>query len=264
MMPNPQGMKSSKLDNYTIAFFKSLPREINHELRKNKLFKINSKKKNTFDPVTTHDRNIERFLRRKINKSFKNHNILGEEIKDKKTKSEFTWVLDPIDGTKNFIMGIPTWSNLIGLFYKNKSLISLANFPLLKKYYLAYNNKVFKFENNKRILVKSNNKLKKRVNIVVNTSRTLKRLNVKKLQKKFKGIFKVSGVDALNFCLLSEGKIDVIIEHGLKKVDYLPLLSIIKNSGASISDWKGKNNFKFGDVLISANKKIHKKILKIL
>ena len=106
--------------------------------------------------------------------------------------------------------------------------------------------------------------MKKNPSIVVNTSRTLKRLNVKKLQKKFKGIFKVSGIDALNFCLLSEGKIDVVIERGLKKVDYLPLLSIIKNSGASISDWKGKNNFKYGDVLISANKKIHKKILKIL
>jgi fructose-1,6-bisphosphatase/inositol monophosphatase family enzyme len=263
-MPNPQGMKSSKLDNYIISFFKSLPKEISYELKRNKLFKINNKKKNTFDPVTTCDRNIEKLLRRKINKSFKNHNILGEEIKSKKTKSEFTWVLDPIDGTKNFIMGIPTWSNLIGLFYKNKSLISLANFPLLKKYYLAYNNKVFKFENNKKILVKSNDKLKKNPSIVVNTSRTLRSLNVKKLQKNFKGIFRVSGIDALNFCLLSEGKIDVIIERGLKKVDYLPLLSIIENSGASISDWKGKNNFKYGDVLISANKKLHKKILKIL
>ena len=91
-----------------------------------------------------------------------------------------------------------------------------------------YNNRVFKFENNKKILVKSNNKLKKNPSIVVNTSRTLKRLNIKKLQKKFKGIFKVSGIDALNFCLLSEGKIDVVIERGLKKVDYLPLLSIIK------------------------------------
>ena len=84
------------------------------------------------------------------------------------------------------------------------------------------------------------------------------------MQKKNKGIFKISGIDALNFCLLAEGKIDVLIETGLKKVDFLPLMSIIENSGAIITDWNGKKRFKYGDVLLAGNKKNHFKVLKLL
>ena len=153
---------------------------------------------------------------------------------------------------------------MIGLLYKKKSIISLANFPALNIYYLAFNNKTYKYSHNKRKLLKNNNKFKKNPNIVINTLSAYKSSNVKKIEKKFKGIFKISGNDALNFCLVAEGKIDVLIEKGLKKVDYLPLMSIIANSGSIITDWKGKTNFNQGDVLVSGNKKNHFNILKTL
>ena len=57
-------------------------------------------------------------LEKKIQKYFPEHNIVGEEQKDKITNSEYTWFIDPIDGTKSMIMGLPTWSNLIGLYKK--------------------------------------------------------------------------------------------------------------------------------------------------
>ena len=71
----------------------------------------------------------------------------------------------------------------------------------------------------------------------------------------FKGFFKVTGVDAYNFCSIAEGKYDVLIESGLKIVDILPIILIVKNSGAIITDWKGGQNFSEGKVLVSANKK---------
>jgi myo-inositol-1(or 4)-monophosphatase len=185
-------------------------------------------------------------------------------MKEKHSKSNYTWIIDPIDGTKNFIMGIPTWSNLVGLYYKDKSIISLVNFPLLNTYYLAFNRKAYKFEKNKKKLIKCNKKNKKKPNIVLNTLRSYKKPQIKKIENKFKGIFKVSGADALNFCLVSEGKIDILIEKGLKKVDFFPLMSIIENSGALITDWNGGKKFKNGDVLVSGNKRNHLKILKIL
>ena len=77
------------------------------------------------------------------------YNIIGEEKETKMTKSNYTWVIDPIDGTKSMIMGLPNWSNLISLYEKDKCLVSFANFPILKKYYLAYQKNCFVFEKGK-------------------------------------------------------------------------------------------------------------------
>ncbi len=264
MMQNHQDMKSNNKIIKIEKFFKRLPKQINKELKKYKRFHITSKEKKKFDPVTSIDKNLEKFIRRKIINNFPNHNIVGEEIKNKQSKSDYTWFIDPIDGTKNLILGVPLWSNLIGLFYKDKSIISLANFPMLSTYYLAYGGKTFKYENNRRKVLSSNKKIKKKMNITLNTLRAFKYSKIKKIQKTHKGIFKISGIDALNFCLIAEGKIDILLENGLKKVDFFPLISIIENSGAIISDWKGKKKFDSGDVLVSGNKVNHFKFLKFL
>ena len=83
---------------------------------------INKSKKKGYDPVTLADKSFEKFIRSKINKKFPDHQIIGEELGYKKTKSDFTWILDPIDGTRSFILGNPTWSNLISLNYKGKQV----------------------------------------------------------------------------------------------------------------------------------------------
>ena len=68
----------------------------------------------------------------KFYKKFQEHNI-GEELKNENFNSNYTWVIDPIDGTKNLILNLPTWSNLIGLYYKKECIFSYANFPILKR-----------------------------------------------------------------------------------------------------------------------------------
>ena len=107
---------------------KEMTRYYNQKL--DKPFKaINKSKGKGYDPVTKADRAFEKFIRSKIKKKFPKHNIIGEEFGNKKTKSDFTWVIDPIDGTRSFIIGNPTWSNLIGLNYKGNPVVGLANFP---------------------------------------------------------------------------------------------------------------------------------------
>jgi len=66
-----------------------------------------------YDPVTTSDKAFEKFIRSKIKKKFPTHQVIGEEFGHTKSKSDFTWVIDPIDGTRSFVIGNPTWSNLI-------------------------------------------------------------------------------------------------------------------------------------------------------
>ena len=135
-------------------FLNSLPKKIN-KLYFGKLkgkFKLSnkSKKRKNFDPVTNIDRALELFLRKEISKKFPKDGIIGEEFKTKKSKSGFTWIIDPIDGTKSFIINGPTWSNLVGVSYKNIPTFGLVNFPILKKYYITgTNNKSYLVKNRK-------------------------------------------------------------------------------------------------------------------
>ena len=164
-------------------------------------------------------------------------------------------------------MGIPLWGSLVGLYYGKNCIFSFAYFPLIKKYYLGYENKSYLYEENfRKKKIKCNNKITKLRNakIVVNTLNTLNNSKVWKLAKKHKGIFRATNANAYNFCLLAEGKIDSLIELGLKKVDILPLIAIIENSGAIITDWKGKKKFNSGKVLVSSSKIIHQKLLRMI
>ena len=124
-------------------------------------FKITNKIKGKgYDPVTTSDKAFEKFIRSKISKKFPNHQIIGEEYGRKNTNSEFSWVIDPIDGTRSYVVGNPSWSNLISLNYNGEPILGLANFPKMRKYYLNVNkNSAFVFENNKKRKLKVNSKL---------------------------------------------------------------------------------------------------------
>ena len=77
---------------------------------------------------------------------------------DIKNQSDFTWVIDPIDGTRSYVVGNPTWSNLISLNYKGNPILGLANFPILNKYYLNFDQKsayVFEKGKKRKLLVSS-------------------------------------------------------------------------------------------------------------
>ncbi|MDG2402525.1 MAG: inositol monophosphatase family protein, partial [Amylibacter sp.] len=112
--------KKNKLKYY--KFLNLLPNKLNklYFLKLKGKFKLNnkSKKQSGFDPVTNIDRAFELFLRKEILKTFPNDGVIGEEFREKKTTSGFTWILDPVDGTRSFIIGSPTWSNLVSINYK--------------------------------------------------------------------------------------------------------------------------------------------------
>ncbi len=248
-----------------VKFILNLKKDLDFLNDIKKVKKYISKNKNSVDPVTKLDLMVEKLIRSKIIKNFSTHSIIGEEYNDKIKNSDFTWIIDPIDGTKNLIMGLPTWSNLIGLYKGKNSILSFANFPILRKYYIAYGNKTFVNQKNFNRRIYSNKKANyKNAKIAINTFHTIKEKKIFKFLKRYKGFYKITGSDAYNFCLIAEGKVDVLIECGLKKVDILPLISIVKNSGAIITDWQGKTNFSKGDVLVTANKNLHKKFLKII
>jgi len=234
--------------------------------RLNKPFKVNNKMKGKgYDPVTTADKAYERFIRSRIQKKFPSHEIIGEEFGYKKTKSDFSWVIDPIDGTRSFVIGNPTWSNLISLNYKGNPQVGLANFPRLNKYYFN--------TSNKNAYVVDNGKKKK---LSVNKKATLKNFKVSgafhgylslKKQKKISKVLKLMQFpcfDALSYAHFCEGKIDVVMQCQNKIWDIHALIPIISAAGGIATNWKNGDAKYGGSVLISANRNIHKKMLKLL
>ena len=146
-------LKSSDYKTYS-KFIENLANKLTrfYYTKLNKPFKVSNKLKGRgYDPVTTADKAFEKFIRNEIKKKFPRHQIIGEEFGHKKSQSDYSWVIDPIDGTRSFVIGNPTWSNLISLNYKGNPVIGLANFPILKKYYFNSSEKnSFVFENGKK------------------------------------------------------------------------------------------------------------------
>ena len=147
-----QILKSSDYKPYS-KFIENLAKKLTrfYYSKLNKPFKVSNKLSSGYDHVTTADKAFERFIRNEIKKKFPNHQIIGEEFGHKKTKSDYSWVIDPIDGTRSFVIGNPTWSNLISLNYKGNPVIGLANFPILKKFYFNTSfNSAYVSENGKK------------------------------------------------------------------------------------------------------------------
>ena len=263
-MPRLKPVNYKIYSNFTENLAKKLTKFYYSKL--NKSFKISNKIKGRgYDPVTSADKAFEKFIRREINKKFPNHQIIGEEFGHLKSKSDFTWVLDPIDGTRSFVIGNPTWSNLISLNYKGNPILGLANFPILRKYYFNTSNKnAYVFENGKKKKIKVNNKAKfsnMKMSAAFHGGLTLKQ------QKKIPKILKLMQfpcADALSYSHFAEGKLDVVLQCSNKIWDIHPLIPIIRAAGGIVSKWNNDNPINAGNIICSANKNIHKKLLRIL
>ena len=254
-----------------LTILKNLPNKLNNFYNKNSKFslKIDNKSKNkrNFDPVTNLDKAFERFIRSLIVKQFPKDAILGEEFLEKYSDNDYKWFIDPIDGTKAFMIGASTWSNLIGLTHKDKPTLGLANFPALNKFYINDQKKSYLINNKKNILrtSKENNLKKCKVIGHLHEWIFLKKYN-KKIKKVMSSVsyFGAATFDALNFCLLAEGKVDAVIEINLKPFDIVPLIPIVEKAGGIVTTWNNESAIQGGNILATSNKKLHNKILKIL
>ena len=260
-------LKSSEYKKYS-KFLNNLANKLTrfYFLKLNKPFKVSNKLKGTgYDPVTNADIAFEKFIRKEISNKFPTHQIIGEEFKNKKTKSDFSWVIDPIDGTRSFVIGNPTWSNLISLNFKGIPILGLANFPILKKYYFNETDKVaFVCENGNKKSLKVNKKVtfaNMKLSAAFHGSLSLNQ------QKKIPQILKrmqFPCADALSYSHFAEGKIDIVIQCGNKIWDIHALIPIIRAAGGIVTTWKNQDPIKAGNIICAPNKNLHNRIVKIL
>ena len=250
------------------SFMNKLAKELtNFYFKKvNKTFSVTNKLKGKgYDPVTSSDKAFEKFIRSKISKKFPGHQIIGEEFGHKKSSSDYSWIIDPIDGTRSYVIGNPTWSNLISLNFKGHPVMGLANFPMLNKYYLNYNDKVsYVFEGGKKRRIKVNSKIPfSQIKVSGAFHGWLpfkKQMKIPKILK----LMRFKCPDSLSYALLAEGRVDIVIQCANKIWDIHPIIPIVKAAGGIISTWDNRDAVHAGNVLVSNNILNHKKIIKLL
>ena len=228
--------------------------------------KILSKNDQYFDPVTIADISIQKKLHKLIEKNYPKHSMLGEEESILK-ESEYEWCIDPIDGTKSFIQGIPLWGTLISLSKNNKVILGIADIPALDERYIGYEKIAYKIVNKKRTLLGVRKQVDLKNAILNSTSPYV--FASKSDQRKFEAVAQIAkstrlGGDCYSYCLLADGHIDLIIESGLAPYDIRALIPIINNSGGIIRNWENKYVFNGGRVLAATNKKLFIETQKIL
>ena len=235
-------------------------------LKKNYFKKFRIEEKSDGSLVTNIDKEIETRFRELLKKKFPDHGVIGEEFGKDKNKSEYTWVIDPLDGTHSFISGKPLFGTLICCIKNEEPQIGVIDIPIMnqrwyggKKLGIKLNGKKCKINSEK----KKFNKL-----IISSTSPLMFNNNEQKILKRIykKVRFPVFGTDCYAYGLLLSGKLDLIVEANMKPWDYMAQVPLIKELGGIISDWDGKELSinSNGKVVASCDVNHHKTILGFL
>lgn len=216
-------------------------------------------------PVTIADRSIEIQLREIVERERPDDGILGEEFGHKPTKNGYTWVFDPIDGTKSFTIGRPTFGNLIGLCFDEKPILGIINHPILNQRWIGQSGKKTTY-NGTPVSCRPCSDLK---NAIFGTG-SATQINhddparLSRIEKATR--YTVYQGDCLFYGLMANGMIDVIVEDGLGIYDFVALVPIIEGADGFITDWKGNAKTLNGDatLLASGAPNTHQDILKLL
>ena len=216
-------------------------------------------------PVTIADKEAEQVMRVIISRDFPEHGIIGEENGSYQADAEYVWVLDPIDGTRNFMTGQPIFGTLIALMHKEKVVLGVMNQPITRERWVSDG----KHTQCNDTLCQTNKEATKLEQAIISTTSPYLFAGEKK--QRFENVMKqcrhsVFGSDCYAYAMLSSGHLDLVIESGLKLHDIAALIPIIEAAGGVITDWQGQSigNDDEHDVLVAANKSLHAEALAVL
>jgi myo-inositol-1(or 4)-monophosphatase len=219
-----------------------------------------------FDPVTAADRAAEQAMRALIKKNFPDHGIIGEEFSADRPNASYVWVLDPIDGTKSFISGMPVWGTLIGLLKDGMPVYGMMHQPFIGESFTGdgENARYRGPAGERKLLARPCAQLKEAT--VFTTSPGLMTKPERALFEKVEAKTRLSryGGDCYAYCMVAGGFIDLVIETGLKPHDIVALVPIIEGAGGIVTDWTGGPAAKGGRIIAAGDKRVHAETLALL
>jgi histidinol phosphatase-like enzyme (inositol monophosphatase family) len=220
-----------------------------------------------FDPVTQADRGAEAAMRDMIITHYPDHAITGEEF-DAKAGNTFEWVLDPIDGTRAFVSGIPSWGTLIGLNHDGAPVLSLMDQPFTGERFSATQGQGAQFHHDGQAQKMAVRRCADVTDAVLATTSPDMFTGTPGEQhwQAVSGAVKLTryGGDCYNYALLAMGQLDIVMEQGLKNVDIQPLIALIEEAGGVITDWQGGPAQHGGTALACGDRALHAQLLERL
>lgn len=216
-------------------------------------------------PVTIADRETEQCIRGLIEKHYPEHGFFGEESGADNSRNRFTWVIDPIDGTKSFVAGMPLYGTLIALLEDGKPVVGVVDMPAMNERWTGINGQPTLF-NGEPVQSKVSSELNQVIWYTTSPAyfagadhAPFATLEAQLPACRF-------GIDCYAFGLVASGFVDLVIETQLKPYDYLALVPVIEGAGGRVTDWQGEplGLDSCGQVIACADQALHDKVLSLI
>lgn len=194
-----------------------------------------------YDPVTAADRGAEAEIRRLLEARCPAHGVIGEEYGEDRPDAEFVWVLDPVDGTRAFVAGLPLWTTLIALRRRGRPVVGLIAQPYLGEVFVgsANGSRLLRKGEETSLAVRACPDLAQAV--IATTDPYLFTPAELAGWRDVRAAARLArfGCDAYAFAMVALGRIDLVIEAGLKAWDVEAAIPLIEGAGGVVTDWRG-------------------------
>ncbi|MDP3896676.1 MAG: histidinol-phosphatase [Mesorhizobium sp.] len=219
-----------------------------------------------FDPVTEADREAERVIRTLLLAEYPDHGILGEEHGSENAGSRHIWVIDPIDGTRAFISGLPVWGTLVGLTIDGDAVAGMMSQPFTGELFYA-DGAGSHYEGpggNRRLATRSTSELADAT--LFTTTPALFVGDMRARYDRLEASVRLAryGTDCYAFAMVAAGHADIAVDAGLQPYDIVALIPVIEQAGGVVTTWSGGAAEGGGDILASANPTLHDKALRLV
>ncbi len=221
-----------------------------------------------FDPVTKADRGAEKAIVQALAARLPNDGVVGEEFGTTAGTSPYQWIIDPIDGTRSFIVGSPLWGTLIGVLKDGKPIFGLMDQPFTGERFWSGDRASYLSTGGgrpTRIKTRACPRLEDAVLTSTHPDLFETPEQAQSLSR-LKDLTRLTryGGDCYNYCLLAAGFVDMVLEPALKSYDIVALIPIIERAGGRVTTWTGGDASNGGNVLASGDPRLHDAALELI
>jgi histidinol phosphatase-like enzyme (inositol monophosphatase family) len=227
--------------------------------------KLDIENKGDASPVTIADKKTEDYIRTELHRHFPDHSILGEEFGQTTRDSDYHWIIDPIDGTRSFISGLPLYGMLVALLHHDKPVFGMIRMPEQDEVYTGSADGAF-LNGNRRVHVSDTTALDQAI-LYINEGDKLVTAEPEIFRTLCaSGAERRLGYDCYPHALVASGHVDACVDYDLKPYDFLALTGVIEPAGGIITDWDGNplTLHSDGRIVSAATPELHAEILNIL
>ena len=240
----------------------------------------NKEQPGSFDPVTIADRQAEQVIKKVVLDEFPEHGFFGEESEPRINSDQPLWIVDPIDGTRAYITGMPLWGTLIAVYDGEDVVIGVLEQPVLQERFIATDfsiagaasatavartSKLLTAQGQRSLSTRKTQLLSDAIVQTTTPEFFIETGHIEVLERIKSAVSMVRyGGDCYCYALLAMGFVDIVIETGLAPYDIAALIPIVQGAGGIVTSWDDTSAVSGGSVLACANEQLHEQVLALI